>query len=301
MSPRKNSGAFCTLPVLALAALAALVTAGCSGAADVPDGQSGQNGQSGHSEHSEQSDQIAQLDIRCGSEASGAEHQSASEPPPAMGLMTSLPLTYPIGADLGAFARGEVRRNWQAVAIGQCYTAVPLDTLSPIPALDPAASAIDPLDGLEYLAVIQPRGLSPRDNVALDNWVRAGGQLLLMLDPMLTGEYDLPLGDPRRPAAAALIPPVVRRWGMEVTYDEAQAFAPRLAIFGDLHMPMLLAGDIIVSEGDCLNGKPSPIQRCQIGEGSVTVVADAAIFEDADFAGPGGDIIHDLFALAFER
>ena len=58
------------------------------------------------------------------------------------------------------------------------YTLQPLDTLSPVPALSPDAPDTDPLAGLERLAVIQPRGLSPADNVALDQWVRGGGRLL---------------------------------------------------------------------------------------------------------------------------
>lgn len=130
-----------------------------------------------------------------------------------LGLMTSLPLYWPLGAGVAEIAVGTAGLPWQRSAIEARYALVPRDTLSPIPGLSPNAPDTDPLAGLDRLAMIQPRGLSPADNVALDNWVRGGGRLLLVLDPALTGEYDLPLGDPRRPVDAALIPPVAARWG----------------------------------------------------------------------------------------
>jgi hypothetical protein len=266
-----------------LAALAALILAGCS---DDPRDPRDPNADFG-----------AERAVRCAQKTP----DSQGEPPPAIGLMTSLPLTYPLGADFAAFAQGEVERTWQGKALSQCYTAMPLDTLAPIGGLDPGAPATNPLSGLAYVAVIQPRGLSPRDNVALDDWVRAGGKLLLVLDPMLTGEYDLPLGDPRRPGAVAFIPPVVERWGMTVIYDENQMFAPRQISVAGLEMQVLLAGDIAVSGGDCVIERQSPIKKCAIGKGSVTLVADAAIFEDQDLAGSGAEAIHALLAFAFDR
>lgn len=146
-------------------------------------------------------------------------------PPPALGLMSSLPLTWPLDADMEAILGGADPMTWQRLAIGHCYTPVPLDTLSPADGSAPEDIAKGPLAQLDRLAIIQPRGLSPADNVALDAWVRAGGRLLLALDPALTGDYDLPLGDPRRPVDAALIPPVVARWGLAVRFDEGQAAA----------------------------------------------------------------------------
>ncbi len=269
-----------------IGALTILILAGCKDDPPVPEAGLG-----------------AERTVRCAQTTPAAQGGA----PPALGLMTSLPLTYPLDADFAAFARGEVERTWQGEALSQCYTAMPLDTLAPIGGLDPGAPATNPLSGLSYVAVIQPRGLSPRDNVALDDWVRAGGKLLLVLDPMLTGEYDLPLGDPRRPGAVAFIPPVVERWGMTVIYDEDQMFAPRQISVAGLEMQVLLAGNIAATGtstgtgGDCVIEEQSPIQKCAIGEGSVTLVADAAIFEDQDLAGSGAEAIHALLAFAFDR
>ena len=218
-----------------------------------------------------------------------------------LGLMTGLPLYWPLGADFADLAGGNVEVPWQRAVLERDHQLVLLDTLTPIPGLASGDPETDPLAGLERLAIIQPRGLSPSDNVALDNWVRAGGHLLIALDPMLTGEYEVALGDPRRPSAVALFPPVIARWGMKVTYDEQQEFALRLVKIGDLQLPVLLAGQISANKANCVQETQSPVQQCQIGEGTVTLIADAAIFEDPDLSEPKGGAIHALFALAFGR
>ncbi len=134
--------------------------------------------------------------------APGSEAPTAPPVPderPRLGLHTGLPLYRPLGLGVEAMVRGNGDVPWQRRAFERSNTLVPLDTLAPAPGLLPEDPPVDPLAGLERLAVIQPRALSPADNVALDDWVKAGGRLLLVLDPMLTGDYDLPIGDPRHP------------------------------------------------------------------------------------------------------
>jgi len=235
-------------------------------------------------------------------EALAAEHPACpANKTAAMGLMTSLPLSYPLGASVSDIAGGVAVAPWQADVLATCNTVVPLDSLAPVQAIGPGLQASNPLDGIDYLAVIQPRGLSPSDNVALDDWVQAGGHLLLALDPMLTGEYDLPLGDPRRPNAVALIPPVAARWGMEVAFDEAQSLEVRQVEIGDDEIPVQLAGDISVTHNRCVRAEAYPVQKCAIGKGSVTLIADAAVFEDQQLAGRNGQAIHALLTFAFDR
>lgn len=229
----------------------------------------------------------------CGAASSPAAPPT-SEPAasrPALGVMTSLPLYWPLGADIAAIAAGSAPVPWQRGVLEQAFRVTPLDTLSPMPGLAPDAPEIDPLAGLDRLAVIQPRGLSPSDNVALDDWVRAGGRLLLVLDPQLTGEYDLPLGDPRRPAQSALIPPVAARWGLAIAFDEAQAPEPQAQSIGTATVPLVLAGQIAVTDpgaAQCTLLAAGAAARCKVGAGQVTVIADAAIFEHAELAGEGG-------------
>jgi hypothetical protein len=151
--------------------------------------------------------------------------------------------------------------------------------------------------------VIQPRGLSPAENVAVDDWVRGGGLLLLVLDPALTGEYDLPLGDPRRPADSALIPPVVARWGMSVSFDEAQAPAVIDSRLGETPLPLALPGRIAITDptaARCTLLAEGAAARCVVGKGRVTLIADAAVFEHPELAGESGAGLRAIVRAALE-
>lgn len=217
--------------------------------------------------------------------------------------MTSLPLYWPADAALADIAAGTAPPPWQRRVIEARYRIVPLDTLSPIPALSSDAPDTDPLAGIGRLAVIQPRGLSPADNVALDTWVRNGGRLLLALDPALTGDYEAPLGDPRRPVDAALIPPVVARWGLAVSFDEAQPLGALTVPFGEASLPLALPGRITragAAGKDCTLLAQKTVATCRVGKGRVTLIADAALFEHPELAGEDGAAIAALLAAALD-
>jgi hypothetical protein len=214
-----------------------------------------------------------------------------------LGLMTSLPLYWPLEAGVEDIAAGRVAVPWQRAALEQAFVLEPLDSLASIPGLTADAPATDPLAGLTRLAVIQPRGLTPADNVALDQWVRGGGRLLLVLDPALTGEYDLPLGDPRRPADSALIPPVVARWGLAVRFDEAQDEAVVEQALGDATLPLALAGEVTITDASaaaCTLLAEGAAAQCKVGKGAVTLIADAALFEHRELAGEGDTLLRAL-------
>lgn len=239
----------------------------------------------------------------------GCDRPSADAPPQpspsreTLGLMSSLPLYWPEGSDLADLAAGRGEAVWQRTAMEQAYALVLLDTLSPIAALSPGAPETDPLAGLTRLAVIQPRGLSPTDNVALDNWVRGGGRLLLVLDPALTGDYDLPLGDPRRPVDTALIPPAVARWGMAVRFDNAQPATVTTAGLAGASLPLALSGRIAITDpkaGRCALAAEGAAAICRVGLGRVTLIADAALFEHPELAGERGAGLREVLTAALE-
>jgi hypothetical protein len=217
--------------------------------------------------------------------------------------MTSLPLYWPEGADIAQLAGGDASLPWQRAAIETRYALVPLDTLSPVPGLNPGAPETDPLAGLDRLAVIQPRGLSPADNVALDDWVRGGGRLLLVLDPALTGDYEAALGDPRRPVDSAPIPPVVARWGLAVRFDAAQELAVIEAVLDEAALPLALPGRLSIADpeaADCALLADGVAARCSVRAGQVTLIADAALFEHSELAGEGGEGLLAVLAAALE-
>lgn len=232
--------------------------------------------------------------------APAPQDNAAEAPAERLGLMTSLPLYWQLGAGIGDIASGGADLPWQRLVLEQAYTLVPLDTLSPIPALSPDAPDVDPLAGLTRLAVIQPRGLSPADNVALDDWVRSGGRLLLVLDPALTGEYDLPLGDPRRPVDSALIPPVVARWGLAVRFDDAQEARVTQAALAEAALPLAMAGQVTASDAGCEMLADGAAARCRVGKGQVTLIADAALFEHPELAREGGEALRAVLAESLE-
>ncbi|QUL36556.1 hypothetical protein [Erythrobacter sp. JK5] len=220
-----------------------------------------------------------------------------------LGLMTSLPLYWPLGADFSELAQGGGERPWQRALLERRFELVPLDTLSPIPGLSPGDRETDPLAGLERLAVIQPRGLSAADNVALDDWVRGGGELLLVLDPILSGDYDVPLGDPRRPVDTALIPPVLKRWGLAITAElhENRDEGIRTVALGNGQITVVHSGTIAPVTGNsaCEILAQGTLARCTIGQGRVTVLADAALFEHRDLAGERGEHQSRVLDAAF--
>lgn len=201
--------------------------------------------------------------------------------------MTSLPIYWPADADIEQIASGEAPIPHQRSILEWQWELVPLDTLSPIPGLTPDAPMTDPLAGLEQIAIIQPRALTPQDNVALDDWVRAGGRVLLVLDPMLSGNYRFAVGDPRRPIDVALIPPVVERWGLTIAAREGQDPDLRKVLYeadqpDGPYILRSLAGEISEVEGadpDCDFYAERIVAQCRVGEGLVTLAADAASFE----------------------
>ena len=225
---------------------------------------------------------------------------------PALGLMTSLPLYWPLGAGIAELAAPDAPVPWQRGVLEAGHALVLLDTLTPVPGLTPEAPESDPLAGLERLAVIQPRGLSPADNVALDDWVRDGGRLLIALDPALTGDYDLPLGDPRRPVATALIPPVVKRWGLDVfspVFEDPATMATASPLPSGGMVPLAAPGVIDIDRQGatrCTMMRGNALVTCRVGKGRVTLLADAAVFEHPELAGEAGTAIAMLFATAFD-
>jgi len=235
-----------------------------------------------------------------------ASDRNAPDPEPVtkpeLGLMTSLPLYWPIGVGVDQIASGDFEQPWAREQIEERFLIRPLDTLSPMPGLGQNDPEIDPLEGLSHLAVIQPRGLSPADNVALDQWVRSGGTLLIALDPALTGHYPVSFADPRHPALSVAIPPVIDRWGLAIAYedhtghDHALEVSPNFVDLGDGKLPVQMPGVVAIGEdADCIIAADQIVVRCTIGEGVAVIVADAAVFEFDN----GDGAIENLLAFAF--
>lgn len=195
---------------------------------------------------------------------------SIEEARPSLGLFTSLPIYWPESDSLSETLEGNARPHWARTALEADNKLVPLDTLDG-----------EELAQLDRLVMAQPRPLAPGENVALDEWVRGGGRVLLFADPMLTEHSRFMLGDKRRPQDVVVLSPILRRWGLELAFDEDQGDEERTVRFGDGSIPVRLPGSFRkVAPGAsaaCVLEADSVIARCAIGKGRAVVIADAAV------------------------
>jgi hypothetical protein len=192
---------------------------------------------------------------------------------PGLGLFTSLPIFWAESENIADMLGSAAPPHWARIALEADHRLVPLDTLGRAD-----------LQKLDRLVMAQPRPLAPAENVALDDWVRGGGRLLLFADPMLTAHSRFALGDRRRPQDVVLLSPILQRWGLELEFDEEQTDAERQVRFGEGAIPVRLAGTLRrVAPGapaECALDADSVAARCAIGKGQVLVIADAAMLED---------------------
>lgn len=212
-----------------------------------------------------------------------------STPPAPVGLFTTLPILWADSPDLAASLGPRSEPHWARDVLAKQGTILPIDVLSP-----------QSLSKVELLLLAQPRVLTPQENVALDNWVRAGGRLLLLADPALTEESAFALGDPRRPQAVALLSPILARWGLELLFDDRQPYGRREREVMGVQIPVNLPGQLTTrGQAYCRLWGAGLAATCAIGHGRVVVVADAALLERDDPTGQGGKALSWLLEAAF--
>ncbi|WP_296680108.1 ABC transporter [Novosphingobium sp.] len=194
----------------------------------------------------------------------------------AIGLFTTLPILWNEEPDVASMLKSAQPPHWARKLLADRGRIIPLDTLS-------VPGARGPLDGMQRMVMAQPRALGGAENVALDRWVHSGGRLLLLADPALTEESNFSVGDPRRPQAVVLLSPILKRWGLELQFDDAQTFGDRSVMLGRTQLPVNLPGRFaVLDKRNCgaLGGGIAAL--CRLGKGRVLVVADAAVLERDD-------------------
>lgn len=186
-----------------------------------------------------------------------------------IGLFSSIPLLF---AETGELTL-DAPPPWPRAVIADHGPPVPLDSLT-------GEGGRSPLAGIDRLVVAQPRALSPAESVALDAWVRAGGRLLLLADPMYTGHSPFALGDPRRPQAIAMLSPLLDHWGLRLDFDNQQAGGVHTASAMGLSVPVDLPGRFSIVRGsDCRLWDQGLVASCRIGMGRVYALADATVID----------------------
>jgi len=199
--------------------------------------------------------------------------REASGPKPRLLLMTALPMVWGEG---GAFDPGS-RPSETYRALEREFDVAPID------AIEPAT-----LRGHRLMLLAQPRLLAPEELVALDEWVRGGGRVLILTDPVLAAAREYPLGDVRRPPDAGLLGPLLTHWGLELAPGN-----PRIELHllpgagGDRRLLVDHPGRLAVSGTSCRTAGRGFIARCRIGRGEALVVADADLLTDDAWAPAG--------------
>jgi hypothetical protein len=191
---------------------------------------------------------------------------------PVLLLLTSLPLVF--GEDFSL--------NGGSPALTRLETRY---RVAPISVTSPAELAKGRL-----LLMAQPQAQTPENLVALDDWVRRGGRVLLLADPLLEWPSNRPLGDPLRPPPMFADTGLLAHWGLRLDAPDQRGIAARR-----------LAGHNIVTDspgtlyGRCGISSDRLVAECHAGKGEAMVVADA------DFIGMGnrtGDSPNNLDGLA---
>lgn len=186
----------------------------------------------------------------------------AAERRPTLLLLTSLPIVFgeTFGLEGGSAALTRLETHYKVKAIS--VTDAPS------------------LGGAKLLFAAHPNAQPAEDLVELDKWVRAGGHLLLLADPMLEWHSARPLGDRLRPPPGFADTGLLAHWGMRL--DAPDARGPVEKIMAGRRILVASPGRL---GGRCPTEADGLVARCTIGRGQVTIVADADFLDERGVAG----------------
>lgn len=203
----------------------------------------------------------------------GAANASADKP--TLLLLTSLPILF--GDQFSVDAAGSPA----LASLQQRYRVLPISTTGPTE-----------LAKGSRLLLAQPPAQTAENLVSLDAWVRRGGRVLLLADPMLEWPSARPLGDPLRPAPMFADTGLLQHWGLRLEAPTARG--PQLRRLGEYDVLTVSPGTL---DGACQTSPDRLVAHCRVGRGQATVVADADLLDTAD-QGPAA--AHNLDAVAAE-
>ena len=129
------------------------------------------------------------------------------------------------------------------------------------------------------LLAAQPRALPAEQLVALDRWVREGGRVLLLADPMLASPDPRALSDPTRPPRSFADTGLLAHWGLRL--DSPERPGPTDRSLNGVEVITVSPGRLA---GRCADDEDGLAARCRIGQGYAVVIADAD-WIDADRLG----------------
>ena len=193
---------------------------------------------------------------------------------PTLLLLTTLPLVFPEQFTLQGGGSKAL------TALETRYKVVPIGTTD-------AKS----LSEGKLLLLAHPLAQPAEALVALDNWVRAGGRVMLLADPMLEWPSERPLGDKLRPPPSFTDTGLLERWGLRLTAPDVSGPVQR-----ELSGQTILAASPGTLSGSCKIDRSGFLARCQVGQGRVAVIADADFLNVEKLDGPTDDNLDALLA-----
>ena len=194
---------------------------------------------------------------------------------PTLLLLTSLPLVF--GEDFSLESAGSPALK----ALQTRYKVVPISVT----------------DGSELakgklLLMVHPSAQTAENLVTLDTWVKNGGRVLLLADPMLEWPSKRPLGDALRPSPMFMDTGLLQHWGLRL--DAPDGRGPQARKLGGYDVLTVSPGSL---SGNCPISADRLVAHCSIGKGRATIVADADLLDAAE---RDSNAAHNLDALVEE-
>jgi len=176
---------------------------------------------------------------------------------PRLLLLTSLPLMFGEGFSVNDTGSPAIR------LLSARYRVVPI-----------SVAATSELSKGRLLLMAQPRAQPAEDLVALDAWVRGGGRVLLLADPLLEWPSERPLGDAQRPPPMFMDTGLLAHWGLQLDAPDVRGVQNHK--LGGHEIATVSPGKL---RGSCKIAADGLVARCTIGTGQVIVVADADLLD----------------------
>jgi hypothetical protein len=181
---------------------------------------------------------------------------------PVLLFLSSLPLLFDEDFTISGGGSAAVRR------LETRYRLVPISVTS-----------VSELAKGHVLLMAHPPAQTPENLVALDEWVRQGGKLVLLADPLLEWPSKRPLGDSLRPPPMFMDTGLLGHWGIRL--DAPDGRGPVSRRLGGYTIETDSPGSLL---GRCEISGDRLIAHCRIGKGTATIIADADLL-DADRLG----------------
>ena len=173
-----------------------------------------------------------------------------------LALLTSLPIVFGEDFDLKSVGSPVL------TALSRDFNVAPIGTTN-------AKELHNPL-----LLMAQPPAQTAENLVALDDWVRNGGRILLLADPLLEWRSSRPLGDPLRPATTFADTGLLAHWGLRL--DAPDQRGPVARTIAGYSVMTVSPGSLY---GSCRISADRLVAECHVGKGWAVVVADADLLD----------------------